>query len=142
MIRSKAEACRILGVGILATKDEIKSAYKNMAKRFHPDAPGGSKEQYYIAREAYEFLMNGMQIDAGRILGTTPDMKRRREEEDAYARWFEKQRVEHLQQQMQKEQEEEMLRKKQKEEYDKAMEAINAIRVAEAIKALIREDKK
>ncbi|MGH2524521.1 MAG: DnaJ domain-containing protein, partial [Anaerolineales bacterium] len=45
----------LLGVPRTATADEIKAAYRNAARRFHPDAnsnPGASEEFKQIA-EAY-----------------------------------------------------------------------------------------
>lgn len=42
-----------LGLGAEATEDEIKAAYKRLAKDAHPDR-GGSVDQFNDLREAYE----------------------------------------------------------------------------------------
>ena len=50
---------KILGVGRDATKDEIKKAYRKIAKKEHPDANPGNKaaeERFKEASEAYEVL--------------------------------------------------------------------------------------
>jgi curved DNA-binding protein len=49
----------ILGVNKNATADEIKKAYRKMAKKYHPDAHPGDKaaeEKFKEANEAYEVL--------------------------------------------------------------------------------------
>jgi DnaJ-class molecular chaperone len=46
----------ILGVDKRATEDEIRTAYKRMAKKFHPDTPSGSEEIFKKVNEAYEVL--------------------------------------------------------------------------------------
>ncbi|MDG1902401.1 MAG: J domain-containing protein [Bacteroidales bacterium] len=51
----------ILGVSKTATKDEIKKAYRNLAKKYHPDKTKGDKsleEKFKGVAEAYEVLGN------------------------------------------------------------------------------------
>ena len=51
----------ILGVNKSATKDEIKKAYRNLAKKYHPDKTKGNKaleEKFKDLSEAYEVLGN------------------------------------------------------------------------------------
>lgn len=51
----------ILGVNKSATKDEIKKAYRNLAKKYHPDKTEGNKaleEKFKDLSEAYEVLGN------------------------------------------------------------------------------------
>lgn len=45
-----------LGVGKGAKADEIKSAYRKLAKEFHPDVPGGNAAKFQQVQEAYEVL--------------------------------------------------------------------------------------
>lgn len=46
----------ILGITSDATQDEIKSAYREKAKRWHPDHSGEGSEPFLAIREAYEVL--------------------------------------------------------------------------------------
>lgn len=46
---------RVLGIQYGATKEEIKSAYRRLAKIHHPDA-GGSNEDFVRLKEAYDVL--------------------------------------------------------------------------------------
>lgn len=47
----------VLGLGIDATQDEIKKAYRALSKEHHPDKNGGKHSEEFIAvQEAYEVL--------------------------------------------------------------------------------------
>ncbi|MGW8324687.1 MAG: J domain-containing protein, partial [Desulfobacterales bacterium] len=48
----------ILGVSPGATADEIKSAYRRLAKEFHPDHYAGGNETFREIQEAYSVLGN------------------------------------------------------------------------------------
>ncbi len=143
MIQSRSEACKILGLGVFASEMEIKSAYKKLVKRYHPDAgDSADRARYDAIVEAYQYLLGTVTVDSKRIIGMTPDKLKEKSQQDAYERWFLKMQKEHAEQERLKAKEKKRQAeeaKKQKEEYDKAMEAINAIRIAEAIKAVIRD---
>ena len=55
---TKKDYYDILGVGKNASGEEIKSAYRNLAKKFHPDInkDKGAEEKFKEANEAYEIL--------------------------------------------------------------------------------------
>ena len=48
---------RILGLNKDASKEEIKEAYKKLAKLHHPDK-GGNEEMFKLIKSAYELLIN------------------------------------------------------------------------------------
>ena len=48
----------ILGISPNATGDEIRSAYRRLAKEFHPDHYGGSSARFRDIQEAYSVLGN------------------------------------------------------------------------------------
>ena len=58
-ILSRQEACRYLRISENATEDEVKRAYRLMAKQYHPDVNMqiDTREVYYKIQEAYEFLL-------------------------------------------------------------------------------------
>lgn len=45
-----------LGIPKSANEDEIKKAYRNLAREVHPDRPGGNAEEFKKISEAYEVL--------------------------------------------------------------------------------------
>jgi curved DNA-binding protein CbpA len=50
-----------LGVSPNATPDEIKKAFREKAKQYHPDVTGGNAKKFMEVKEAYEALMNPQQ---------------------------------------------------------------------------------
>jgi DnaJ-class molecular chaperone len=48
----------ILGISPNASMDEIRSAYRQLAKEFHPDHYSGSSERFQAIQEAYSVLGN------------------------------------------------------------------------------------
>lgn len=50
-------AFQILGVSNNATKVQIKSAYRQLAKRYHPDAEDGDAKKMEEINQAYKFLL-------------------------------------------------------------------------------------
>ena len=54
----KEECCKILGVSKNYTKKELKHAYQEMSKKYHPDVVGQQNKQYFIkVSAAYKTLM-------------------------------------------------------------------------------------
>ena len=41
------------------TREELRDAYRSLAKRHHPDAAGGSARHFQLVREAYALLVFG-----------------------------------------------------------------------------------
>ncbi len=54
----------VLGIASDATQDQIKSAYREKAKRWHPDHSGEGSEPFLAIREAYEVLCDPAQRQA------------------------------------------------------------------------------
>ena len=48
----------ILGISSNATGDEVKSAYRRLAKEFHPDRYPGSSDTFHDIQEAYSVLVD------------------------------------------------------------------------------------
>ena len=47
-----------LGITKDATEEEIKKAYKDLAKKYHPDRPEGNEEIFIRVKDAHETLSN------------------------------------------------------------------------------------
>ena len=50
------QACELLGVNINHSEIEIKKAFRNLARKHHPDK-GGDSDKFREAKDAYDFLM-------------------------------------------------------------------------------------
>src|SRR3989337_2790029 len=64
--------CKILGINKGASEDEIKSAFRKLAHKYHPDKKGGDEKKFKEASEAYAVLCD----------------KKRRAEYDTYGKTF------------------------------------------------------
>lgn len=66
----------VLGIRLGASQAEIRSAYRRLALKWHPDKPGGDEDRFKATLQAYEHLMKQ---GSGQIL--SPESFRRREEQ-------------------------------------------------------------
>ncbi|MCR4955638.1 MAG: DnaJ domain-containing protein [Lachnospiraceae bacterium] len=134
MILSRQMACQILGLPEWANEADIKTAYKNLAKVYHPDA-GIMKDssRYILLQEAYHYLLSHPYMPAPkpRVFGGKA-MQNRQAEYHAFNKKMKEQK--RARQEAFEEQE-----RRRDEEYRKAMAAINDIIVAETLKKLIRD---
>lgn len=69
---NKTDYYHILGVEKKASADDIKKAYRNLAKKYHPDKQGGDESKFKEITEAYAVLGN----------------EKKRSEYDSYGRVF------------------------------------------------------
>ena len=142
MVNTRAQACAILGISVWADINEAKKAYKKLVKVYHPDSGVVSDAgRYNMIVEAYDFLCQNTTDGTGsvRIIGnTTNSYYSRSGDYSSFQKKYEKKKAEDAERFRKNLEEFDAGVKKQEEEYKKAMEAINAIRVAEAIKAFLK----
>ena len=55
-MRKVPDPYRVLGVARGADAAQIKAAHRRLAKRHHPDAPGGDEDRFVAVQEAYQLL--------------------------------------------------------------------------------------
>lgn len=63
---------KLLGLSNTASKTDIRKAYLNLAKQYHPDSPKGNEEKFKDIGEAYEILgddVSKSQYDSGKASG-------------------------------------------------------------------------
>ena len=48
------DAYAVMGLSPTASLEEVKKRYRNLARLFHPDAPGGYKEAMVLLNNAYD----------------------------------------------------------------------------------------
>lgn len=144
MINSRKEACSILGLEEIASQSEIKTAYKKLAKKFHPDS-GKSENvsKYYQITEAYGYLCDiaGKQTSAKVVGNSNNWYSTRKSEQESYEKQYKRMKEQKAKAFEKRVEEYNNKLKQQEEEYENAMKAIDAILMAEAIKAMIRENR-
>ncbi|MFD6949924.1 hypothetical protein A6A08_08845 [Nocardiopsis sp. TSRI0078] len=55
---SREDPHAVLGLGAGATREQVVRAFRALARRHHPDSPGGDHAAYIRVRDAYEALMD------------------------------------------------------------------------------------
>ena len=152
MINNRREAAGILGIPEDADEKLIKKAYKSMAKAYHPDSGNVTdSEDYHQIRQAYEYLCSHplektekkTQPDRppaeAKVYGNPSRNSSNYADFNARYEARKRQKAADFEQKMADFEEEQQ---RQQAAYDEAMSAINAIRLAEAIKAVIRDQNK
>ena len=73
-IGSINDALLILGIRGEATRDDVKGAYKELLKLYHPDENPSKKTawQYYDIRDAYDYLMEIFSDERIKTVGEVP----------------------------------------------------------------------
>lgn len=145
-METRKDACAALGVSAFASDAEIKTAYKNLVKQFHPDAGNtADAARYQRVLEAYEYLReHPATVAKPRIIGSKSDFRQKREEQEAFDRWYQermKARKQEFENRVAEERKKAEQKQKQEDEYRRAMEAINNIILAETIKSMIAAGK-
>lgn len=142
MIKTRVEALRILGLGPDAGEQKIKAAYKDLVKRCHPDVTGVEDATLYNRiTEAYQFLMTesrGKVLTHTRVMGKSNTRKPASNADyAAFQKKAAKQKERRKQEFEQKQKDFSAMYEKQEADYKRAMEAIDAIRVASAIESMV-----
>ena len=142
MIKTRTEALTILGLGPDAGEQKIKAAYKDLVKKCHPDVTGVEDASLYNRiTEAYQFLITdskGRVLTHSRVMGKS-DTRKPASSADyaAFQKKAAQQKKRRAQEFEQKQKEYTALYEKQEADYKRAMEAIEAIRVARAIETMV-----
>ena len=142
MIKTRQEALAALGLGTSANSNQIKNAYKDLVKQCHPDVTGSSNTDVYNRIvEAYQFLQKdneGRVLTHSRVVGKTGKRTSPSNADyTAFQKKAEKQKQRKKEEFEKKQKEFSAMYEKQEADYKRAMEAIDAIRVARAIQSMV-----
>lgn len=153
-IYSREEACYILQVSLNAGEEEIKKAYRNLVKQYHPDSnPNQNTHQIYLRiHAAYEYLQEHP-YQAPVIMATRPvrifETNARAKEQHRQQQKFQEERKRALEREKEdrekKFKEAREAKKKPAQTLTAEEEALNKIRaiwLAETIKRQMEQDKK
>lgn len=142
MIKTRQEACTILGLAPSASEAQIKMVYKDLVKKCHPDVTGNPDATLYNRiTEAYQFLIGeekGRPVYNSRVMGKS-GQKYTSSKADyaAFQKKVAKEKARKKAEFEQKQKDFSAYYEKQEADYKRAMEAIDAIRVARAIESMV-----
>ena len=142
MIKTRQEACAILGLSALASDAQIKMAYKDLVKKCHPDVTGsGDVTLYNRITEAYQFLLEeskGKALVHSKVMGkSTQKYASSKADYASFQKKVDRQRAKKKAEFEQKQKDFAAYYEKQEADYKRAMDAIEAIRVARAIESMV-----
>ena len=142
MIRTRQEALTVLGLSTGASFQQIKDAYKDLVKKCHPDVTGSADATVYNKIvEAYQFLSKdnqGKVLTHSKVVGKTSKRNSPSNADyTAFQKKAEKQKQRKKEEFERKQKEFSAMYEKQEADYKRAMEAIDAIRVARAIQSMV-----
>ena len=142
MIRTRQEALTVLGLSTGASFQQIKDAYKDLVKKCHPDVTGSADATAYNKIvEAYQFLSKdnqGKVLTHSKVVGKTSKRNSPSNADyTAFQKKAEKQKQRKKEEFERKQKEFSAMYEKQEADYKRAMEAIDAIRVARAIQSMV-----
>lgn len=145
-------ACSQLGIGEDATKDEIKKAYREKAKQYHPDVTKreDTQIQYIYAKNAYEYLMSHdkpivtqvfNQPRVAKVLGNDANLNRQLQKQKEIEKSKQKAKNWSPKESFQQNRNQEKEKAKTMQTEEEVLNQIRAILFAEHIKRQIQNDK-
>lgn len=150
---TRQEACNRLGVPVYASQSEIKAAFKQKSKEFHPDNNDrpGAVECYRSIQEAYEALRNMPEVilvGGDNMPKVSADEAKRGRSSDITEKRIMREKMEKRDENARRVKKEaeikakkELFERRKELEYRKAMDDINLVLLAEQIKQTMHEDR-
>lgn len=133
---TQQEAYSILGLSVTATQEEVKKAYREQCKRFHPDDNSSREalEQYLLVQKAYQWIAQNIHFSTlqsqPHIYGNVTSSTRRTGKVVGGWQVSEPNYSEQQYRQMQLRKLEEERKKKKKEEEEKQKKILEAMQKA------------
>lgn len=152
-INSRQEACKYLGIRFDASTREIKTAYRELSKKFHPDVNSDpkAKEYFLLINNAYNYLENNPEVNLdstvrqAKVYGTKSSVRSAyakqqsmNEEHRRMKEWEEKRRQ---RERLEKEKNQYKQNVEPKSKEEEVLDKIRAIWLAETIHRQIEHDK-